>query len=138
RDGEAGRAVTVDAAAPVAVRRAEKRRLVGIAAAADHVPITVVTELAGFSFFTFPRRAVHGCSLVVDMKAILDPFPDVAVHVVEAKRVGSKRADRSRLLVIPLAAATVAIGVVVTDLLAPRIRHRPPPPPPLLPFAFPH
>ena len=44
-----------------------------------------------------PGRTVRGCPFVVSVQTILDPFPDVAVHIVEAERIGSKRADGSGL-----------------------------------------
>jgi hypothetical protein len=39
------------------------------------------------------------------MDAVLEPFPNIANHVVETERIGGERTDRSRLAVIPLAAA---------------------------------
>src|SRR5262249_33661991 len=68
-----------------------------------------------------PWRTVWRRSLVIAVIAILDPFPEVAVHVVEAERVGEERADWRRLPAIPLTAAAVAVGVPVPDLVAPGI-----------------
>src|SRR5262249_42691014 len=68
----------------------------------------------------YPSCAVLGCPFVVGVQTIFDPFPDVAVHVVEAERVGCKRADRSSLPAVPLAAAAVAVSIVFADFVAPR------------------
>ena len=44
-----------------------------------------------------PRRTIRGRPAVALVVAILDPFPDIAVHVVEAERIGRERADRGGL-----------------------------------------
>src|SRR5436190_14391816 len=56
------------------------------------------------------------------MIAILHPLPHVASHIVEAERIRLERSDGrgSR----PLAAATIAIGIPLTDLVAPEIGSR--------------
>jgi hypothetical protein len=60
------------------------------------------------------------------MVAILRPFQDVTHHIIDAETVGGERTNRRCLLLVPLAAATVAIGIVVTDGFAPGIgRPRP-------------
>src|SRR5579872_2361357 len=40
-----------------------------------------------------PRAAVRGCAIVVFIPAILDPFPGIADHVVQAEQVGPIAAD---------------------------------------------
>jgi hypothetical protein len=52
------------------------------------------------------------------MDAILNPFPSIAVHVVEAECIGGERANRSCLMEVPLAAAALAVGVALADLIA--------------------
>src|SRR5262249_16218990 len=69
----------------------------------------------------YPGRAVVGCPFVVGMETILDPLPDVTVHIVEAELVGRKRANRSGSPAVPLAAAAVAVGMVFPKLVAPGI-----------------
>src|SRR5262249_57726805 len=66
--------------------------------------------------------AVRWRSIVMAMIAIFDPFPNVAIHVVQAERVGRKRADWCGFsLIRPLTAATAAICISVSDLVAPWI-----------------
>src|SRR5207302_5020529 len=60
-------------------------------------------------------------TVVVLVPAILDPLPDVAVHVVKPQRVRLKRSNGSRLLEIPSTAAAVAIGVAHARIVAPGI-----------------
>ena len=47
------------------------------------------------------------------------PLPDVAQHVVKPEGVGGETPHRSRLPVVPAAAATIAVGAVATNGLAP-------------------
>ena len=68
-----------------------------------------------------PSRAVRRRSIVVALITVFDPFPNVAMHVVQAERIGSKRADWCGLNVLPLAAATAAICISLSDLVAPGI-----------------
>src|SRR6266540_1705359 len=68
-----------------------------------------------------PSRAVRRRSIVIALIAILDPFPNVAIHVVQAERIGRKRADWCSFIIGPLAAATAAICISVSDLVAPGI-----------------
>jgi hypothetical protein len=68
-----------------------------------------------------PRRAVLRCPLIICVIRILHPLPDVTVHVIEPKLICRKRADRRRLLVVPSAAATIAVGVVFANLVTPSI-----------------
>src|SRR5262249_48612759 len=71
-----------------------------------------------------PRRAICRRSIVAIVVAILGPLKDVPDHVVEAKSIRCERTDRRRLLVIPLATATVAVGIVPPDFVAPRKSRR--------------
>src|SRR5262245_50061073 len=68
-----------------------------------------------------PSRAVRRRSIVVALIAVFDPFPNVAMHVVQAERIGSKRADWCGLNILPLAAATAAVCISLSDLIAPGI-----------------
>ena len=68
-----------------------------------------------------PSRAVRRRSIVVALIAVFDPFPNVAMHVVQAERIGGKRADWCSLNILPLAAATAAICISLSDLVAPGI-----------------
>ena len=73
-----------------------------------------------------PCRAVDRCLTVVLVRAILDPLPDIANHVMETELVWPERADRSRLRGVPLAAAAGAIGIIGASLVSPGIdRLRP-------------
>src|SRR5580704_7376393 len=55
------------------------------------------------------------------MPSILDPLPDVALHVVKPERVRLERADRRRLSEIPPASTAVAVGFAVAGTVAPGI-----------------
>src|SRR5687767_12336438 len=55
------------------------------------------------------------------MPAILDPLPDVAMHVMKAKRICIERADGRGLLCVPLTAAAIAIRAACADLIAPSV-----------------
>src|SRR5262249_47707726 len=68
--------------------------------------------------------AIRGCSLVIVMIAILNPLPDVTGHVVEPERIGLERSDWRGLLIVPLAATAVAVGIVSSNLVAPEIGRR--------------
>jgi hypothetical protein len=70
-----------------------------------------------------PRRAVSRRASVIVVNAIFSPPPDVADHVIKPEFIRRERADRRGLPVIPLAAAAIAVGVVVADVVAPRIRR---------------
>src|SRR5215831_13118065 len=74
---------------------------------------------------SYQSRAVRRRFIVIALIAILDPFPNVATHVVQAERIGKKPADWCGFwvffLIRPLAAATAAICVSVSDLVAPRV-----------------
>src|ERR1700680_1657422 len=63
----------------VAHGRSEVRRNVEPGTAADEMA-TAITR--------FPRRAIRGRPVVVSVIAVLDPLPDIAVHVIEAERRG--------------------------------------------------
>src|SRR6516165_6127948 len=99
---------------------------VGVAACGAETPRIAVPGAAAedtataFAFFN-PSRTVLRSPVVVLVLAILDPLPDIAMHVMETECIGGERADGSRPLIVPLAAAPVAIGVPFADLVAPRI-----------------
>ena len=79
-------------------------------------PVTAADWSSWASAFRYIRRSKPIRSrriAVVAMIAILDPFEDVADHVVEAKFVGGEPAHGRRLLFVPLAAAERVL--VVTD-----------------------
>src|SRR5262249_25207460 len=79
---------------------------------------------AVFAVAGSPNGPILGCTLVAAVRAILDPFHDVAQHIVEAECVRRKRTYRGGLLPIPFAAAAVAVGhrfAVFLDLFAPGI-----------------
>src|SRR4051794_2252263 len=69
----------------------------------------------------YPRRSVRRRSIIFGMCAVHDPFPNIADRVTETKLICGKGACRRRLAFIPLAPAAVAIGVVLTDIVAPGI-----------------
>ena len=71
-------------AAREAVGRAQVPRNVEPGTAAKN---TVNTTAAG------PGRAVGWRAGIIPIRAILDPFPDVALHVVKAKGIGGITAD---------------------------------------------
>src|SRR5215831_33020 len=70
---------------------------------------------------TSPHRTILRCALVIRMPAILAPLPNISMHVLKAKRIGGKRADRRRRTPVPPAAAAVAIWPSVADFIAPLI-----------------
>src|SRR5262249_61341308 len=68
------------------------------------------------------RRAVRTRSIVIALIAVLDPFPNIAIHVMQTERIGRKRADWCGFFIIrPPAAATAAICISVADIVAPGI-----------------
>src|SRR5258708_124226 len=73
------------------------------------------------AFFPDPCGAVCRGAGVATVVAILHPLPDVAMHVVETKRIGLERSNRGGLPGVPFAAAAKAIGVALADLVAPRV-----------------
>jgi Autotransporter beta-domain len=107
--------VPVGGAAPATAGRAEVLR--------TEVPRTAAedTETA---VSRYPRRTIPRSSCVGAIPAILHPLIQVSVHVVETERIGFERPDRRRLLVVPLAAAVLAVRVPLADLVAPEIFRR--------------
>src|SRR5262249_50629907 len=79
---------------------------------------------------------VGGGAAVIFVPAVLDPLIDIAVHVVETESVGPKRADGCGRLVVPPAAAVLAIGVIGADGLAPGISCGAAGPRRVFPFGF--
>src|SRR5262249_1203304 len=70
---------------------------------------------------SYPCRPIPGRTIVVLMIAVLDPLEHVTGHIVEAERIRLERSDRCGLLAVPLAAAAVAGGVLLANLVAPEI-----------------
>src|SRR6516162_8572831 len=112
---------------PEAEGRAEAHRIANPGTAAND---TVVAIALGD-----PGRAVVGCAFVVGVQTILDPLPDVALHIVEAELVGCKRANWSGSPAVPPAAAAVAVGIYA-ELVAPGIGRRCTGASRILPFGF--
>ena len=105
--------------AQIAARGAERLAIIEPGPAAQNTTIAIA---AG------PGRTIGWRPDVTVVVAILGPRPHVADHVVKAKGVGGERADRHGLLIVRLAAAAGAIGVVLADGAAPRIGRRRPRP----------
>src|SRR5215510_9172661 len=78
------------------------------------------------------RRSVR----VIVFVAVGHPLPHVAMHIVEAEGIRLERADRSRLLLVPLATAAITIGAVLADLIAPGVFGATTRPRRILPFGF--
>src|SRR5262249_38251232 len=70
------------------------------------------------------------------MPDILNPLPDIASHVVKAECVWLERIDGRRLFAIPFAAAAIAIGVALPDLITPIIAGRGAGPRGIFPFGL--
>src|SRR5215471_5187348 len=111
RDTEADIDAMIVGGEPEAEGRAEAHWIAG--------PGTAANDTVAAIALCYPGRAVVGCVFVIGVQTILDPLPDVAVHIVEAELVGRKRANRSASSAVPLAAAAVAVGIVFADLIAP-------------------
>ena len=47
-----------------------------------------------------PGATIHRRTRIVLMISVLDPFPDITVHVVQAERVGVEGANRQRIFTI--------------------------------------
>ena len=108
--------------------------IVGGVAAADRqaqvgrhgVPGTTMDIAATAIATVDPRRAVRGRAVVIAVHAILSPLEEVPHHVIETKGVRWKRANWRRLLIIPFAAALLAVGQglsVELDVIAPRVNR---------------
>ena len=67
------------------------------------------------------RPIVRGGTHVILVPAILNPFPNVAVHVVKSKCVRLERSGGRRLFEIPLSAAAIAVGVAGARFVTPGI-----------------
>ena len=93
----------VTSRAPDAERGAEVPRFV--------VPGTAAQN--AHAAFTFRSPAVPSDGAPRSfVPAILNPFPHVTVHIVQPEPVRPKRTHRGRPVIVPAAAATVAIGAV--------------------------
>src|SRR5262245_61019344 len=98
---------------PNAGRRADQGRNVHEGTAAEDTKVF-------FAVFR-PGASIGRCGVIVDVIAVFDPLPYVAMHVVEAEGVWLERADRRSLLLVPLTTAAVAICAVRADFVTPGI-----------------
>src|SRR6185369_3077889 len=71
-----------------------------------------------------PRRAVERAADVELVPAILDPFPDIAEHVVEAEGVRREARNRHRRASAEGATRADAVRVAGADHVAPVIGRR--------------
>src|SRR5579859_3842769 len=94
----------------VSVGTGDHAGLIEPGAAPENAP----ARIAAFPGAAVGRRAVEGA-----VPAVLDPFREIAGGVEDAKGVAGKAAARRRHLIVPLAAATVAIGFVGVGQRAP-------------------
>ena len=69
-----------------------------------------------------PSSAVLRRARVVHIPAVFRPLPDITQHIGETKRTERKAADRRGLFPVPLTAATIAIGSIIADRIAPPSR----------------
>src|SRR5262245_46779303 len=74
---------------PIAKCRTDVLRTGTIVTATDDIEVNLFLIAAGR-----PGAGVRRRPFVAPVKAILDPFIDIAVHVMEAESVGGKRTDR--------------------------------------------
>src|SRR5262245_25555777 len=74
--------------APVAVGTSQVAHNVVQGPSAHHTPSTIA--IVRFK----PCPSIRRCTVVVLMQAVLDPFPDIARHIVETKGVGVETSDR--------------------------------------------
>jgi len=125
--------VPVDGGEPEAGRRAELPRIVDPGTAAEH---TVFATPGG------PCRTAGRRVVVVFVIAVLDPLPDVPMHLIEPPWVRSETVNRHGLFsILALRAAVVGYGPVIVrparrDRRAPPERRRPPSPRDIFPFRF--
>src|SRR5262249_38327996 len=82
-----------------------------------------------------PGRTVRWRAFVLVVVNILNPFPNVAGHVVKAERIWFERSYWRRLLAIPWTAAAAAIGVGFANVIAPVIAGLGSSPRGIFPFA---
>ena len=68
-----------------------------------------------------PGATVTWSASIVVMPAVLHPLRHIAVHVMQAKGIGRKTAHRSRSIIVPAAAATIAIGPIGAYTVAPTV-----------------
>src|SRR5258708_1603752 len=82
-----------------------------------HAPGTAANDMVD-AIARHQNRAVGRRSIVIVLIAILDPLPNIAIHVMQTERIGRKRSDRRgflSLFIRPIAAATAAICISVSD-----------------------
>ena len=85
---------------------------------------------------THPGAAIRRGTYVTAVPAILYPLPHIAMHVLQAPSVGRKTPYRRSPVTTPATAATIAIGPVATDAVAPTVLRAAPGPGPILPLRF--
>ncbi len=110
---------------PAAVRGTDAPRPVEPGPAAKNVT-TAVARRPSLSLARRPNIAL--------VPAILDPLPDKSVHVVQIESICPELADGRRLPTVPSAAATVAVCLVATYVIASRVVRRRPGAGDVLPF----
>src|SRR5215467_11364776 len=71
---------------------------------------------------TVPCMTVRGRALVGVVPAVGGPFPNAAVHIVQAERIRRERSDALRSFLVPRIAAILAIGGAFAHLFAPPVR----------------
>lgn len=76
-----------------------------------------------------PGAAVQRRAGIAVVPTVLDHLKDVAIHVIQTEGVRRKRAYGRGLLMIPLAAAAIAMRPVHADLVAPAVLGAFPPAP---------
>ncbi len=103
--------------APVADRGADDPRTAYPGTAAKNATIAVA-RCPSLPVARRPRIAL--------VRAIHDPLPDISVHVVQTESICPEYTDGRRLPVVPLAAATAAVRLVATYVIAPCVARRRP------------
>ena len=91
-------------------RRANENRHIVPGAAAQHM-----TGAIGFN----PGAAVGGRADIGIVPAIRRPLPGIAQHAVKPETVGREGIHWRQHMIVPFAAAAVAVGVGLADILAP-------------------
>ena len=111
REPEAAVVVPVEGGVEAAEGRAEGPWIAAPGTAAKDTAIAIITSSS--------RRAVVWRSDIVVLVAILNPLPDIAVHIVHAEGVCRKAADRRRIhpLVRRFGQTITALVLAVVGLL---------------------
>src|SRR5262252_1837013 len=101
-----------------------QRRIESIATgAADEAPRVVPASATRDTRFAVsvagPRATVTRRKRIRVVPAVVDPLPHVAEHVIQAKRIRRETPARRGLQVVPDASASVAVGAIPVDAVAP-------------------